>query len=144
MEKNADGTYDSIYFMRAEKSTITVTCDMGATLTCVSNTGLTNEIFELTEDKGGSHDFIVYETGVKYAVTASSGTSETSEILNVVSIGVYSVELTLISKVLNEASWASISMVSFKGANYWSIGDAKQIIIDGKLSDGLVLSNYLT
>lgn len=30
------------------------------------------------------------------------------------------------------------------GANYWSIGDCKQITINGKLSDGLTLSNYNT
>ena len=30
------------------------------------------------------------------------------------------------------------------GPNYWSVGDTKEIVINGKLSDGLTLSNYST
>ena len=43
-------------------------------------------------------------------------------------------------------TWAQIKEVTEKsrGANYWSVGDTKQITINGKLSDGLTLSNYNT
>lgn len=49
-----------------------------------------------------------------------------------------------ISRVLDENSWYAIKLVSSlgKGANYWSVGDCKQITMNGKVSDGLTLSNY--
>ena len=51
-----------------------------------------------------------------------------------------------IPTVLNNVTWAQIKEVTEKsrGANYWSVGDTKQITINGKLSDGLTLSNYNT
>ena len=51
-----------------------------------------------------------------------------------------------IPTVLNNTTWAQIKEVTEKsqGANYWSVGDTKQITINGKLSDGLTLSNYNT
>lgn len=49
-----------------------------------------------------------------------------------------------ISKVLDENSWYAIKLVSSlgKGANYWAVGDCKEITMNGKVSDGLTLSNY--
>ena len=49
-----------------------------------------------------------------------------------------------ISKVLDENSWDAIKLVSSlgKGANYWAVGDCKQITMNGKVSDGLTLTNY--
>ena len=51
---------------------------------------------------------------------------------------------TIISRVLDENSWDAIKLVSSlgKGANYWAIGDCKQITMNGKVSDGLTLTNY--
>ena len=45
---------------------------------------------------------------------------------------------------LNDTSWATIKQVSDAGAgaNFWAIGDCKQITMNGKVSDGLTLSNY--
>ena len=50
----------------------------------------------------------------------------------------------IISRVLEENSWDAIKLVSSlgKGANYWAIGDCKQITMNGKVSDGLTLTNY--
>ena len=50
----------------------------------------------------------------------------------------------IISRVLDENSWDAIKLVSSlgKGANYWSVGDCKQITMNGKVSDGLTLTNY--
>ena len=49
-----------------------------------------------------------------------------------------------ISRVLDENSWGVIKLVSSlgTGANYWSVGDCKQITMNGRVSDGLTLSNY--
>ena len=51
-----------------------------------------------------------------------------------------------IPTVLNNATWAQIKEVAEKsqGSSYWSVGDTKQITINGKVSDGLTLSNYST
>ena len=50
----------------------------------------------------------------------------------------------IISRVLDENSWDAIKLVSSlgKGANYWAVGDCKEITMNGKVSDGLTLSNY--
>lgn len=49
-----------------------------------------------------------------------------------------------ISRVLDENSWYAIKLVSSlgKGANFWAIGDCKEVTLNGKVSDGLTLSNY--
>ena len=49
-----------------------------------------------------------------------------------------------ISRVLDENSWYAIKLVSSlgKGANYWAVGDCKQITMNGKVSDGRTLTNY--
>lgn len=49
-----------------------------------------------------------------------------------------------ISRVLDENSWGVIKLVSSlgTGANYWSVGDCKQITMNGKVSDGLTLTDY--
>ena len=49
-----------------------------------------------------------------------------------------------ISKVLDENSWKAIMWASKNnvGANFWSVGDCKQITMNGKVSDGLTLTNY--
>ena len=45
---------------------------------------------------------------------------------------------------LNDTSWATIKQVSDAGAgaSFWAIGDCKQITMNGKVSDGLTLTNY--
>ena len=51
-----------------------------------------------------------------------------------------------ISLVLDENSWSAIKLVSSLGAgqNLWAVGDCKQITMNGKVSDGLTLTNYTT
>lgn len=50
-----------------------------------------------------------------------------------------------VSPVLNDNSWATISRVASanEGENYWSIGDCKQVTLNGTVSK-LNLSNYST
>lgn len=49
-----------------------------------------------------------------------------------------------ISRVLDENSWYVIKFVSLlgTGANYWAVGDCKEVTMNGKVSDGLTLTNY--
>ena len=49
-----------------------------------------------------------------------------------------------ISRVLDENSWSAIKLVSSlgTGANFWAVGDCKQITMNGKVSEGLTLTNY--
>lgn len=77
----------------------------------------------------------------KWRVSATSGAlvSATQEI----SVPA-TVDIALISNELNNNSWAAIKQVSDAnmGANFWSVGDCKQITMNGKVSDGLTLTNY--
>ena len=47
-------------------------------------------------------------------------------------------------KILNNNTWEVIKQVSDRkqGQNYWAVGDCKQITMNGKVSDGLTLTNY--
>lgn len=47
-------------------------------------------------------------------------------------------------KILNNNTWEVIKQVSDRkqGQNFWSVGDCKQITMNGKVSDGLTLTNY--
>ena len=54
------------------------------------------------------------------------------------------IDIALIAQDLNDNSWAAIKQASDAnmGANLWSVGDCKQITMNGKVSDGLTLTNY--
>ena len=78
----------------------------------------------------------------KWTVSATSG-SQVS-IPQIISVPA-TVDITLMTiQELNDTSWATIKQVSDAGtgANFWAIGDCKQITMNGKVSDGLTLSNY--
>ena len=78
----------------------------------------------------------------KWTVSATSG-SQVS-IPQIISVpATIDITLTTIQE-LNDTSWATIKQVSDDGAgaNFWAIGDCKQITMNGKVSDGLTLSNY--
>lgn len=48
------------------------------------------------------------------------------------------------NKILDKNTWKIIKEVSDQnqGQNYWAVGDCKQITMNGKVSDGLTLTNY--
>lgn len=50
----------------------------------------------------------------------------------------------VLNSILNENSWKAIKWASKNnvGQNYWAVGDCKQITMNGKVSDGLTLTNY--
>ena len=55
-------------------------------------------------------------------------------------------DIPLVAQELNDTSWAAIKQVAdaSMGSNFWSVGDCKQITMNGKVSDGLTLSSYST
>ena len=77
----------------------------------------------------------------KWTVSAESGAMESAPYE--VSVPA-TVDITLLKPELNDNSWAAIKQVSDagRGANFWSVGDCKQITMNGKVSDGLTLTNY--
>ena len=77
----------------------------------------------------------------KWTVSATSGAKVS--IPQEISVPA-TVDIALVSSELNDASWAEIKQISDagKGANFWSVGDCKQITMNGKVSDGLTLTNY--
>ena len=77
----------------------------------------------------------------KWTVSATSGAlvSAPQEI-----IVPATVDIALVKQELNDNSWAAIKQVSDAnmGANFWSVGDCKEVTMNGKVSDGLTLTNY--
>lgn len=121
-------------------ATITVTAPSGAVVT-LKKGGSTVD----SKTSAGTAVFTVYETG-EYTVEATQGGQSTSGTVNVVSSTTsYAITLSFVSDTLNDNDWDTISAVADEGqgANYWAIGDRKQVTLNGKLSK-LSLSNYST
>ena len=110
------------------KTGATVTCSKGATTLTATSVD-------------GKCSFNVNDYGV-WTVSTDSDT----QTVNVEYVQLYEVTLKTVSSTLNDNDWATIRDIAdaSEGANYWSVGDTKQITINGKLSDGLTLSNYQT
>ena len=78
----------------------------------------------------------------KWTVSATSGSQASIPQITIVPA---TIDITLMTRQeLNDTSWATIKQVSDAGAgaNFWAIGDCKQITMNGKVSDGLTLTNY--
>ena len=54
------------------------------------------------------------------------------------------IDIQLVGHELNDTSWEVIKQVSdaSMGANFWSVGDCKEVTMNGKVSNGLTLTNY--
>ena len=122
---------------------ITVTTTVGATVTVTLGTKSATAIAT-----GGTAKISVWDYG-SYSIHAALGDAVGDATVNVIAVQDYAVTVETvvpIPTVLNNATWAQIKEVAKKsqGPNYWSVGDTKQITINGKLSDGLTLSNYQT
>lgn len=121
-------------------ATITVNVASGATVT-LKKGGTTIA----TKTSNGTAVFTVTETGT-YTVEATKSGQTTSGSVNVVSgTTAYTLTLSFVSSTLNDNEWSVIKSVSDagQGANYWSIGDRKEITLDGTVG-ALTLSNYST
>ena len=106
----------------------TVTCSKGATTMTATSVD-------------GKCSFNVNDYGV-WTVSTDSDT----QTVNVEYVQLYEVTLKTVSSTLNDNDWATIKGVADRseGANYWAVGDTKQITMNGKVSDGLTLSSYST
>lgn len=92
---------------------------------------------------GGTCTLTVPEEG-EWTVSATlGGATSDSNIVNVVSS--YDTVLAFASTTLNDNSWEKIRVISDAGIgeNYWSIGDRKEVTLDGTVGH-LTLSNYTT
>lgn len=94
----------------------------------------------------GVWTFAIPSLGVWTIHATIEGQSLTQDV-DISKVGQYNVTLEApVKTTLNDNDWATIKEVAdeSKGANYWAVGDTKEIVINGKLSDGLTLSNYST
>ena len=121
-------------------ATITVNVDSGASVTLKKGSETI-----ATKTSNGTAVFTVTETGA-YTVTATKSGQTTSGSVNVVSsTTAYTLTLSFVSSTLNDNEWSAIKSVSDagQGANYWSIGDRKEVTLNGTVG-ALTLSNYTT
>ena len=82
----------------------------------------------------GSDQVYLPSTGT-WAVTASKDDLDASAEVACNGYQDYTCELAYIQEVLNDNSWEMIKRVADadEGANWWSVGDTKQIIINGRI-----------
>lgn len=94
----------------------------------------------------GKWTFAIPSLGV-WTINATIEGQSFAQDVDISKVGQYNVTLEApIKTTLNDNDWATIRSVAdeSKGANYWAVGDTKEIVINGKLSDGLTLTNYST
>ena len=117
---------------------IVVTVTSGATVTATKGS-----LSVSGTSVNGTCTLTVPEAG-EWTVSATlGGETSNSNIVNVVSS--YDTSLAFVSTILNDNSWEAIHGVSDagQGENYWSIGDRKEVTLNGKVGH-LSLSNYTT
>ena len=110
--------------------------DTGATVTATLGSKTVTGV-----SVGGQARLKIPQEG-KWTVSATSGAQ--ASFPKEVSVPA-TVDITLMTiQELNDTSWATIKQVSdaSMGANFWAVGDCKEITMNGKVSDGLTLSNY--
>ncbi len=117
---------------------IIVTVTSGATVTATKGS-----LSVSGTSVNGTCTLIVPEPGT-WSVSATLG-GQTSDTKTVSITDSYAVSLYFVSSTLNDNEWSVIKSVSDagQGANYWSIGDRKEVILDGTVGH-LALSNYTT
>lgn len=121
---------------------LVVTVSAGATVTATNG----SKTIRGTSDSTGVCTLIVPEAGT-WSVSATLD-GKTSDTKSVSITDSYAVALTfsfVVSPTLNDNEWEVIKSVSDKGqgANYWSIGDRKEVTLNGTVGH-LSLSNYTT
>ena len=96
-------------------------------------------------ESGTTALYIVNDSGVATAVALGAAPNVALEIQCTIT-KTAAPPPPVISSVLNENNWNTIKWASKHnvGQNYWSVGDCKQITMNGKVSDGLTLSDYTT
>ena len=115
---------------------LVVNVDTGATVTATLGSKTVTGV-----SVGGQVRLKIPQEG-KWTVSATKGAQVS--IPQIISVPA-TVDITLTTiQELNDTSWAIIKQVSDAGvgANFWSVGDCKQVTMNGKVSDGLTLTNY--
>lgn len=123
------------------KPKIIVTAPTGTIVTATKGTTVIT-----AGESGGKYVILADDYGV-WTIAGTKGSQSVSQEVNVVAVDTYEVALDFTPKVLNDATWEQIRDVAdaSTGPNYWSVGDTKQITLNGRVSDGgLTLSNYNT
>lgn len=117
---------------------IVVSVDSGATVTATKGSLSVSGI-----SVNGTCTLTVPEAGTWSVKATLNG--QTSNTKSVTFTDRYAVAFSFVSAVLNNNDWATIKEVSDKGegANYWSIGDRKEVTLNGTVGH-LTLSNYTT
>ena len=117
---------------------IIVTVKSGATVTATKGS-----LSVSGTSVNGTCTLIVPEAGT-WSVSATLG-GQTSDTKTVSITDSYSLTLYFVSSTLNNNEWSVIKSVSDagQGANYWSIGDRKEVTLNGTVGH-LTLSNYTT
>ena len=112
-------TTDTITVTRAGNGTITAASNAPT----VASVSVSGGVVTVTAKGKGS---------VTITVSVAAGTNHTAPANKTCSV-----EVTLPTKVLNDNSWATIREVSSAGlgANYWAVGDVKEIKINGKVGN---------
>ena len=117
---------------------LTVTADDGAVVTA------TNGSITLTNTTvSGQCSFSLSNSGIWSISATLNGQSAGTKTINVEDTK--EVSLLIISSILNDNTWDTISQVSSlnQAANYWSIGDCKEITLNGTVGH-CTFSNYTT
>ena len=122
------------------KPKIIVTAPTGTVVTATKGTTVIT-----ASESSGKHVILADDYGV-WTIAVTRGSQSVSQDVNVVAVDTYEVTLAFIPDILNDATWGQIKAVAdaSEGANYWAVGDTKQITMNGKVSDGLTLNNYQT
>lgn len=112
-------TTDTITVTRAGDGKITAT----SSAPTVASVSVSGSVVTVTAKAKGS---------ATITVSVAAGTNHTASANKTCSV-----EVTLPTKVLNDNSWATIREVSSAGlgANYWAVGDVKEIKINGKVGN---------
>ena len=119
---------------------IVVTAATGSTVTCTKG-GTTLTATEVS----GKWTFNLNDFGT-WTVNATLGSKSATKDVDVIWAQVYEVTPLFVDATLNNNDWETIKQVAdaSAGESYWAVGDTKQITLNGKVSDGLTLSNYQT
>ena len=116
---------------------IVVTVKSGAVVTC------TDGITTLTGISTGTYTFNIPNYGTWTVSATLNGNTSDSVNINIDTVKIYTASLSFIRPVLNDNSWSIIQEVAqaSTGSNYWAVGDAKQITLNGKVGS-TNYSNY--
>lgn len=109
---------------------LTVTIDAGSQVTISKG----DTTISLT---GTGSDLVYLPSTGTWTVSASLDDQSTSESVECSGYQDYTCELSYVSDVLDDNSWEVIKQVADadEGANYWSVGDTKSIVLNGRIGN---------